>query len=146
MNIMGKTEKIGRVGEDTVPTVPPVTISAKSGKDTTDTLSVVITDPYGNLSLDNYIKQFGETIILGYFQAGRTTAIQRIMRAVLKKDGVDAAIRAGLAKCKSLDPIKRANAKTQRQTRTAVEAMFIEEGYDVSNEKFKTIIDKLFVK
>jgi len=111
-----------------------------------DAKSVTLNDPCykPNMTLADWIKVYGESIVLSHFLASRKIAIQKPMQIALKEGKEDKdVLAAGSAKAKDLTAVTR-TTKSQRKTRTEVEATFKAQGFDVNDAKVKAIIDGMF--
>lgn len=126
------------------------TITASSGRGE-DATKVTLNDPCykKGMKLGDWVKIYGEDIILSHFLASRTIAIQKPMQSVLKSDDgtIDEAIKAGTDKAKDLKASSRGGArKTTRKTREEVTADFAKAGLDTNSPEVQAVINGLFNK
>lgn len=126
------------------------TITASSGRGEGAT-KVTLKDPCyeAGMKLKDWVKVYGEDIVLSHFLASRTIAIQKPMQSVLKSETgtVEQALEAGSAKAKDLKASTRTGArKTARKTREEVTADFKKAGLNVDSPEVQEVIDGLFNK
>jgi len=124
------------------------TITAASGRGE-DAVKVTLTDPVyqEGMTLKDWVKVYGEDVVISHFLASRTIAIQKPMQAVLKSEGgtEEKALEAGAAKAKDLKASRRVGAKkTKRRTRDEVTAEFAAQGLDVDSPDVQAVINSLF--
>lgn len=124
------------------------TITASSGRGP-DAVKVTLKDPkyQEGMKVKDWVKEYGEDIVLNLFLSARTIAIQKPMQAVLKSENgtVEGAIKAGEAKANDLTPSKRSGIKkSKRKTRAEVEADFTAKGLDINDPAIQAVINGLF--
>lgn len=120
-------------------------IKARGGREE-DAPKVELKDPKyrPGMTVGDWVKVYGEAIVLSHFLASRTIAIQKPMQAVLKDTGnVADAIKAGIAKAEDLTATTRVS-KSKRKNRSEVEADFKAAGHNINDPKVKALIDTLF--
>jgi len=125
-------------------------ITARGGRGA-DAPSATLTDPVyaEGMKLKDWVKIYGEEIVLSHFLSSRTIAIQKPMQSALKAGKSEQeACQAGAEKAKDLKAAARSGGvrKSVRKTRSEVEAEFAAKGFDVTDESVKAIIDGLFTK
>lgn len=122
-------------------------ITAASGRGK-DAIKATLDDPCfkAGMKLADWIKKYGEDVVLSHFLSSRTIAIQKPMQAVLKAGGdIKKALEAGITKAEDLTATRRAGArKTKRKSREEVTADFKLAGLDVESKSVIAVIDGLF--
>lgn len=124
-------------------------ITARGGRGA-DAPCATLVDPVytEGMKVRDWVKVYGEDIVLSHFLSSRTIAIQKPMQAALKAGKTEQeACDAGAAKARDLKAAVRSGIrKSARKTRAEVEAEFSAKGFDVGSKEVQEVIDSLFVK
>ena len=124
-------------------------ITAHGGRGN-DAPSATLIDPVytDGMKLKDWVKVYGEDVVLSHFLASRTIAIQKPMQAALKAGKTaEEACEAGAVKAKDLKAAVRTGVrKSVRKTRQELEADWTAKGLDVTDPAVKAALDSLFVK